>query len=951
MNKALIRFSVLVILVLMVIIQLTYAAQLPQPHKGKFLKDKVLVVCTNPKGKMARIVPVKMLKRAITQLIQAGCKSYKIIRFFSIQQYLVPVGNDKAGWQLDENHINAINAWNITQGNATRSVKVAVVDTGLSPDAPVPADWNDAKAFTSFIDYMNSIGECYDTGYIDLGNYTFYTFYGPTFTPPQIGPHYRYCIDTYPYDVFGDGTPDAVIWVQTDIPIDVIGHGTFVSSMIAGTYSANGGYSVFTGSAPERFNGAVEVVPIKSDLYVIVVNDAYGCSIGSCLSYSEKYFDGGYFDNYTLQDALNYVADLGSRGIVKIVNMSFGGYADDQSELDQLCLSMIAPVVNAGVIPFAAAGNEGKNLDNYYEFPAECDGVYAVSALDVNNGITYWSNYGSAIDFSAPGEDVAGIYPSDSFISTVLKAHGETPIDSNGNYELWYSSGTSYSSPLVAGALATLMSVGKGLDDMIQYAKDLGSPGKDEYYGYGMPNIYAAITGQGGEGGEELNVTQLWTVQTGGFVYGITIDQDLVGAASETDGAYVIGSDGTPLSYVSDSNIFDSSSFNGLLGFVEYDGGAVQLYSGSWRTVSVPYGDIWSISLTDTGMLLCGTECYFTDYNGNTLWHTTLVDSWSVAPINKPAVKGSYAYVPYGYDFAHGFISVIDLSNGNVLWTSQDFGEHLYGADVCGDKLAVGTESQVLLFDISNPTSPRLINSKSGFGIAFRVAFSDDCKYLAVVDMANEKLYILDTETLDTIAVKNIGSSHPSIQQLKDLVNVRSGSEGMVTKPKVDLENTPLGLDWKGGLLVVGLYNGKVVAYGVNYQQTPTTTSPNPSPTSTPPCNCTTTVTTTTTLTTTTTITITTTITTTLTTTYTTTVTTTINNTITTTIVSTVTEVITTTIVTTITKVITYTTTLFSTIISTVTTTLANPKAVISKIPAPALLALLGGALYRRKKK
>lgn len=120
-----------------------------------------------------------------------------------------------------------------------------------------------------------------------------------------------------------------------------------------------------------------------------------------------------------------------------------------------------------GVMVIAAAGNDGTNTPSY---PASYKDVIAVSATDQNDQKASFSNYGSWIDVSAPGV---------SILSTAL-----------GNSYSW-KNGTSMAVPHVSGLAALIKSEypsygSSQIENMIKNnAVDLGTPGFDQYFGYG----------------------------------------------------------------------------------------------------------------------------------------------------------------------------------------------------------------------------------------------------------------------------------------------------------------------------------------------------------------------------------------------------------------------------------------------------------------------------------
>ncbi len=146
-----------------------------------------------------------------------------------------------------------------------------------------------------------------------------------------------------------------------------------------------------------------------------------------------------------------------------VINISYG--FDESAIITAMLQQTSIPVV-------VSAGNNGVNCDNLY--PAKLSSVYTVSALATT--MTRWSdsNYGNCVDFCAPGENIAG-YTS-----------------AGGTYN--YYKGTSYAAPQISAAFALLsMDPEHSISDLKNANKracrDLGATGRDQYYGYGLPNM------------------------------------------------------------------------------------------------------------------------------------------------------------------------------------------------------------------------------------------------------------------------------------------------------------------------------------------------------------------------------------------------------------------------------------------------------------------------------
>jgi subtilisin family serine protease len=156
-----------------------------------------------------------------------------------------------------------------------------------------------------------------------------------------------------------------------------------------------------------------------------------------------KVLDAAGSGSYSnIAKGINYAADHGAR----VINLSMGATSSSST-----LQSAIDYAWNKGVVLIAAAGNSGNDIPSY---PAACTHVVAVSATNSADTITTWSNYGSYVDLSAPGE-------------SILTTWG-------GDYA--YVSGTSFSSPVTAATAALMLSIQPKLTNT-----QAGRPARQEY--------------------------------------------------------------------------------------------------------------------------------------------------------------------------------------------------------------------------------------------------------------------------------------------------------------------------------------------------------------------------------------------------------------------------------------------------------------------------------------
>ncbi len=168
-------------------------------------------------------------------------------------------------------------------------------------------------------------------------------------------------------------------------------------------------------------------------------------------------------------NALQYALEKGA----DVVNMSLGVDTNATNSTQKQLDVVIDKAYQLGIPIFAAAGNESRNVSKVY--PASNSKTIAVSALD--KSLTFdssYSNYGAGIDFCAPGTDI-------------------TSAQAGGG--LLKQEGTSMAAPHMAAAGAMIKNLHKSYSVsqvykvLQKYSKDLGSKGKDSYYGNGLVDL------------------------------------------------------------------------------------------------------------------------------------------------------------------------------------------------------------------------------------------------------------------------------------------------------------------------------------------------------------------------------------------------------------------------------------------------------------------------------
>lgn len=251
-------------------------------------------------------------------------------------------------------------------------------------------------------------------------------------------------------------------------PEDDNGHGTHVAGIIGAI--ANNAIGV-AGTA-----AGVKIMPVK------VLDDK------------------GVGDSTQIIKGIIWAVDNGA----DIINMSLSRprnivdkNGDTVDAFNQFEYDAIRYALEKGVIVVGAVGNESNHWttdepgdldivqnDEEYDspvgYPAAYSGVLGVGAVDFYSEfiIADFSNTGDEVDVVAPGVDIISTYPG-------------------GGYE--FESGTSQAAPMASGLAALLKAGNKSLSGedieriIMESAVDLGDPGADTEFGFGLVNGYRAF--------------------------------------------------------------------------------------------------------------------------------------------------------------------------------------------------------------------------------------------------------------------------------------------------------------------------------------------------------------------------------------------------------------------------------------------------------------------------
>lgn len=208
---------------------------------------------------------------------------------------------------------------------------------------------------------------------------------------------------------------------------------------------------------------------------------------------------GGCPDSAIAQ-GIRRAADRGAH----VINLSLGG-----PQASPALLEALEYAVSKGAFVAIAGGNEyldGNPMAYPARYAADLAGVVAVAAVSSSGARASYSNTGSYIEVAAPGGDVGAtgtagaiyqvsVYEPDFDPDRVLRPRFD-------RYAETASQGTSMAAAHVSGVAALLYSSGITTPAAIEgaletSARDLGTPGRDTAFGYGLVDAAAALRGRG----------------------------------------------------------------------------------------------------------------------------------------------------------------------------------------------------------------------------------------------------------------------------------------------------------------------------------------------------------------------------------------------------------------------------------------------------------------------
>ncbi|MFC4357527.1 S8 family serine peptidase [Halobium salinum] len=307
---------------------------------------------------------------------------------------------------------------------------------------------------------------------------------------PQYGSQYA------PQQVKSDQAWDTTLG-DSSVTIAVVDTGAqYDHPDLAGNYKSNPGYDFADGDSdpyPDVPSDEYHGTHVSGCAAAVVDNGSGVAGQGNSSLINGRALDeSGSGSTSDIADAIEWAADQGA----DVINLSLGG-----GGYTSTMKNAVSYATTNGALVVAAAGNDGSGSVSYPAAYSEC---MAVSAVDDNENLASFSQYGSSVEICAPGVDV---------LSTTTEARG--------SYEKL--SGTSMATPVTSGVAGLTLAKWSSLSNsdlrahLKNTAEDIGL--SSDQQGSGQADAYAAVTtdpsnsgggdggGDGGGGGDSTSAS------------------------------------------------------------------------------------------------------------------------------------------------------------------------------------------------------------------------------------------------------------------------------------------------------------------------------------------------------------------------------------------------------------------------------------------------------------
>jgi len=298
--------------------------------------------------------------------------------------------------------------------------------------------------------------------------------------PGEYGPKLTHALEAFDTTI-GEGQVIAVVDTGVDLT-----HPDFAGKLVEGTNTVDA-KATAADDQGHGTNCAGIAASLKDDKGGIV-----GMAPGAKVMPVKVLGADGSGSDASVYEGVRWAADHGAT----VISMSLGG-----SRATQTGTEAIAYALKKGCVIVAAMGNNGRNEKSY---PAAYPGVLSVGATDINDKVTFFSQWGDWISVSAPGYSILSTMPTYRVSSNDDYDQNKASWEKYGmraTMTYGYMTGTSQATPHVSGLVALVRSTHPNFTpDQVKKQIEKTAvrlPGMtgsfDLHYGYGRIDARQAI--------------------------------------------------------------------------------------------------------------------------------------------------------------------------------------------------------------------------------------------------------------------------------------------------------------------------------------------------------------------------------------------------------------------------------------------------------------------------
>ncbi len=248
-----------------------------------------------------------------------------------------------------------------------------------------------------------------------------------------------------------------------------------------------------------------------------------------------------------------------------------------------------------------------------------------------------------------------------------------------------------------------------------------------------------------------MDLTLLWVLSVTNFIKEVSMSNSTIALATYDGCTYLYSINGTLIKRECiDYRFFGVDYCCNKFAFISSRQIVIEDERGNVvKRIEIPWKYGMSVKLVPRGILACYTHCAFYNWDYERLWDLDIPDS----SLGKIAYNGTF-FIPtavYASCLAKGVApSHIVIIKGNKTVRDLVFNETLLSADSCKDLIAVGGTKLILI-------KRGQIVKLGGFRLIWDLAFSPDCKYLAVSDTSGLKIVDLNGDIISEVKMKPTG--------------------------------------------------------------------------------------------------------------------------------------------------------------------------------------------------